>query len=167
MCVSLTQVGWAAARLQRPPAAIGSISSHSKCLNTSTLLTGTSEMHLVSALDSIGGMRAVLGLHETVCTGAAGTTIACTAVSCACHFVPHFSGLWPFQMVTVACQVSQQWPCCTWAQVWPMDWPTCTTHAGQEPQYLSSSVSQAGGGMGRQYMLVACVFGKNGKHGKR
>eukprot|EP00887_Chlorella_sp_A99_P006142 scaffold22.g6142.t1 len=32
---------------------------------------GTSEMHFVSALDSVGGMRAVLGLHETVCTGAA------------------------------------------------------------------------------------------------
>ena len=33
---------------------------------------GTSEMHFVSALDAVGGMRAVLGLHETVCTGAAG-----------------------------------------------------------------------------------------------
>ncbi|PSC72378.1 acetolactate synthase large subunit [Micractinium conductrix] len=32
---------------------------------------GTSEMHFVSALDSVGGMRAVLGLHETVCSGAA------------------------------------------------------------------------------------------------
>lgn len=29
-------------------------------------------MHFVSALDSVGGMRAVLGLHETVCSGAAG-----------------------------------------------------------------------------------------------
>lgn len=32
---------------------------------------GTSEMHFVSALDRIDGMRCVLGLHETVVTGAA------------------------------------------------------------------------------------------------
>ncbi|KDD74338.1 hypothetical protein H632_c1390p1, partial [Helicosporidium sp. ATCC 50920] len=32
---------------------------------------GTSEMHLVSALDRAPGIRAVLGLHETVCSGAA------------------------------------------------------------------------------------------------
>ncbi|KAL6776627.1 hypothetical protein ACKKBG_A21880 [Auxenochlorella protothecoides x Auxenochlorella symbiontica] len=32
---------------------------------------GTSEMHFVSALDQVPGIRAVLGLHETVCTGAA------------------------------------------------------------------------------------------------
>ena len=32
---------------------------------------GTSEMHFVSALDRIEGMRCVLGLHETVVTGAA------------------------------------------------------------------------------------------------
>lgn len=40
---------------------------------------GTSEMHFVSAIDSVsantagikGGLRAVLGLHETVCSGAA------------------------------------------------------------------------------------------------
>ena len=28
-------------------------------------------MHFVSALDSVPGLRPVLGLHETVCTGAA------------------------------------------------------------------------------------------------
>ncbi len=32
---------------------------------------GTSEMHFVSALDRIAGMRCVLGLHETVVTGCA------------------------------------------------------------------------------------------------
>ncbi|GIU84468.1 MAG: hypothetical protein KatS3mg008_1243 [Acidimicrobiales bacterium] len=32
---------------------------------------GTSEMHLVAALDTVPGMRAVLGLFEGVCTGAA------------------------------------------------------------------------------------------------
>lgn len=32
---------------------------------------GTSEMHFVAALDKIAGMRCVLGLHETVVTGAA------------------------------------------------------------------------------------------------
>ncbi len=32
---------------------------------------GTSEMHFVAALDRVGGMRAVLGLFEGVCTGAA------------------------------------------------------------------------------------------------
>jgi len=32
---------------------------------------GTTEMPLVNALDSVPGMRAVLGLHENVCTGAA------------------------------------------------------------------------------------------------
>src|SRR5512139_1227821 len=32
---------------------------------------GTTEMQLVAALDSVGGMRAVLGLFEGVCTGAA------------------------------------------------------------------------------------------------
>jgi acetolactate synthase-1/2/3 large subunit len=32
---------------------------------------GTSEMHLVAALDRIAGMRAMLGLHESVVTGAA------------------------------------------------------------------------------------------------
>jgi acetolactate synthase-1/2/3 large subunit len=34
-------------------------------------LAGTSEMHFVSAMDTVWGMRAVLGLHETVCSGAA------------------------------------------------------------------------------------------------
>jgi hypothetical protein len=29
-------------------------------------------MHFVSAIDSVGGLRPVLGLHETVCSGAAG-----------------------------------------------------------------------------------------------
>lgn len=29
---------------------------------------GTSEMHFVSALDSVHGVRPVLGLHETVCS---------------------------------------------------------------------------------------------------
>ena len=32
---------------------------------------GTSEMHLVQAMDQVPGMRAVLGLFEGVCTGAA------------------------------------------------------------------------------------------------
>ena len=32
---------------------------------------GTTEMHLVAALDGAPGMRAVLGLFEGVCTGAA------------------------------------------------------------------------------------------------
>jgi len=32
---------------------------------------GTSEMHFVAALDTVKGMRCVLGLHETVVTGAA------------------------------------------------------------------------------------------------
>ena len=32
---------------------------------------GTTEMPLVSALDRVPGIRAVLGLHENVCTGAA------------------------------------------------------------------------------------------------
>ena len=37
---------------------------------------GTSEMHFVAAMDStLGGtLRPILGLHETVCTGAAGDT---------------------------------------------------------------------------------------------
>lgn len=34
--------------------------------------TGTSEMHFVAAIDAVGGLRPVLGLHETVCSGAAG-----------------------------------------------------------------------------------------------
>jgi acetolactate synthase-1/2/3 large subunit len=32
---------------------------------------GTTEMPIVNALDAVGGVRAVLGLHENVCTGAA------------------------------------------------------------------------------------------------
>ncbi len=32
---------------------------------------GTSEMHFVAALDKVPGMRCILGLHETVVTGAA------------------------------------------------------------------------------------------------
>ncbi|KAL4420103.1 hypothetical protein ABPG77_000584 [Micractinium sp. CCAP 211/92] len=32
---------------------------------------GTSEMHFVAAIDAVGGLRPVLGLHETVCSGAA------------------------------------------------------------------------------------------------
>jgi len=32
---------------------------------------GTTEMPVVNALDSVGGIRAILGLHENVCTGAA------------------------------------------------------------------------------------------------
>lgn len=32
---------------------------------------GTSEMHFVSAMDTVWGLKPVLGLHETVCTGAA------------------------------------------------------------------------------------------------
>src|SRR4051812_10382336 len=32
---------------------------------------GTTEMPLVTALDEVPGVRAVLGLHENVCTGAA------------------------------------------------------------------------------------------------
>ncbi len=32
---------------------------------------GTTEMHLVAALDKSPGLRAVLGLFEGVCTGAA------------------------------------------------------------------------------------------------
>ena len=32
---------------------------------------GTSEMHMVQGIDSVPGMRAVLGLFEGVCTGAA------------------------------------------------------------------------------------------------
>ena len=40
-------------------------------MSTTTPCAGTSEMHFVSALDEAPGIRAVLGLHETVCTGAA------------------------------------------------------------------------------------------------
>ena len=32
---------------------------------------GTSEMHVVSAMDKTAGMRTILGLFEGVCTGAA------------------------------------------------------------------------------------------------
>ena len=32
---------------------------------------GTTEMHLVAALDEVSGVRGVLGLFEGVCTGAA------------------------------------------------------------------------------------------------
>ena len=32
---------------------------------------GTTEMPIVAALDAVPGLRAVLGLHENVCTGAA------------------------------------------------------------------------------------------------
>jgi acetolactate synthase I/II/III large subunit len=32
---------------------------------------GTSEMHFVSALDTVWGVQSILGLHETVCSGAA------------------------------------------------------------------------------------------------
>ena len=32
---------------------------------------GTSEMHFVAALDKVSGLRCILGLHETVVTGAA------------------------------------------------------------------------------------------------
>ena len=32
---------------------------------------GTTEMWFVGAMDSVPGLRPVLGLHETVCTGAA------------------------------------------------------------------------------------------------
>jgi acetolactate synthase I/II/III large subunit len=35
------------------------------------MLAGTSEMHFVAAMDTVPGMRPVLGLHETVCSGAA------------------------------------------------------------------------------------------------
>jgi acetolactate synthase-1/2/3 large subunit len=42
-----------------------------RALSLSLSPTGTSEMHFVAALDSVPGVRAVLGLHETVCSGAA------------------------------------------------------------------------------------------------
>ena len=32
---------------------------------------GTTEMHLVGALDTVPGVRPILGMHETVCSGAA------------------------------------------------------------------------------------------------
>lgn len=34
-------------------------------------------MHFVAAIDAVGGLRPVLGLHETVCSGAAGASRAC------------------------------------------------------------------------------------------
>ena len=40
-------------------------------VNVCFMNPGTSEMQFVSALDRVEGMRGVLGLHETVCTGAA------------------------------------------------------------------------------------------------
>ena len=43
----------------------------SKQLDVCFTNPGTSEMHFVAALDKIEGMRCVLGLHETVVTGAA------------------------------------------------------------------------------------------------
>ena len=53
---------------------------------------GTSEMHFVSALDDVPGMRGVLGLFEGVATGAAdgyarmsgrpAATLLCTSADC-------------------------------------------------------------------------------------
>ena len=64
---------------------------------------GTSEMHFVSALDSVPEMRGVLTLFEGVATGAA-------------DGYARIAGLLP------PC-------CCTSALAWPMGWPICTTPA--------------------------------------
>lgn len=44
-------------------------------------------MHFVSALDKVSGMRTILGLHETVCSGAAdgyGRYSSCTCLLSTC-----------------------------------------------------------------------------------
>ena len=46
---------------------------------------GTTEMWLVAALDANPGIRACLGLHEAVCTGAADGY----AVPSSCGWAPH------------------------------------------------------------------------------
>src|SRR5215218_64710 len=54
---------------------------------------GTSEMHLVEALDRVGGVRCVLGLFEGVCTGAADgyARIAGRPASTLLHLGPGFA----------------------------------------------------------------------------
>ena len=63
---------------------------------------GTSEMHIVAALDRYPQLRGVLCLFEGVATGAADGYGRMTGRP----------------------------PCCTLARGWAMDWPTCTTLVG-------------------------------------
>ena len=53
---------------------------------------GTTEMPLVAALDRVPGIRAVLGLHENVCTGAADGYARITGRAARCAGSP---GRWP------------------------------------------------------------------------
>lgn len=62
---------------------------------------GTTEMHLVGALDRVPEVRGILGLFEGVCTGAADGY-----------------GRMP---------TGPRRPCCTWDRGWATAWPTCTT----------------------------------------
>jgi len=64
---------------------------------------GTSELHFVSALDRVPGVRCVLGLFEGVVTAP--------------------------RTVISAWRIGRQRPCCIWGRGWPMDSPTSTTRA--------------------------------------
>ena len=68
---------------------------------------GTSEMHMVAALDEVPQMRAVLCLYEGVATGAADGYGRMTAVL--------------------------RRSCCTWGRAWRTGWPTCATRGGRDP----------------------------------
>ncbi len=70
---------------------------------------GTSEMHFVSALDSVPEMRGVLALFEGVATGAA-------------DGYARIAGLPPRS-------------CSTSAPASPTGWPTCTTRVGPVPRW--------------------------------
>ena len=74
---------------------------------------GTSEMHMVAALDEVPQMRAVLCLFEGVATGAA-------------------DGYGRMAGRPRRC-------CCTWGRGWRTAWPTCTTRGGPGPRCWRSS----------------------------
>ena len=133
---------------------------------------GTSEMHAVAALDSAGGtLRPVLGLHETVCSGAAGehtqgrgwlSGIPADGAARHAHTTAHLvltppvlaqTGLGAWCAALRLCS-------CTWGPASPTRWPTCTTRGGQARQWWCSWVRCSWVGAGactRTHSVWACM----------
>ena len=158
----------ASAVLLNPPA------GHSPMLTTTATASlpelhcaGTSEMHFVSAIDSVGGLRPVLGIHETVCSGAAGgwqqaavrrrrrlrrcnccCSCRCTAFrmprvflkmhACITHIATRL------QMAMGAWRAGLPSLSCIWGLAWPMRLPTCTMPAAPARRSSTSWVGTAG-----------------------
>lgn len=75
---------------QPPSTRAGSAERHHSSGSSTNLpsnVAGTSEMHFVAALDTAPGMRSVLGLQETVCSGAADGYGRCAQRSAGCYHV--------------------------------------------------------------------------------